>query len=812
MSEPTGRSQLAAALIFILAWAVLASPWLTGRVTIPYDAKAHFQAQIQFLANALHAGQSPAWSPNVFAGSPQIADPQSLIFSPAYLIAAISPAPSFQLFDGYVLTLLAIGGIAIIAFFRDRGWHPAGGLLAALVFAFGASASWRVQHIGQVQSYALFAVALLALTRALDRGSIVYGVGAGVAAGLMIVEPDQVALIGAYLLAMLVIVHVMACPGRRLVESRRIAAPLAAGAIAGALIVLVPLVMTVLFAAASSRPAIPFAEAARGSLHPVSLLTAIIADLFGALSQTVDYWGPYSETWDPNELTLSQNMSQVYAGILPVVLIIVVGFGRGWLFAREIRPYAMMLALVTFYALGSWTPVFRVMFDVLPGVAMFRRPADATFFIGALLGIVGGYLLHRWLGQPGPARLQPTSLAIFVLLLAAGCAIAYLEDHWREARLPIMIAGCWIACALGLLALLTRLPRPNGILAVALAAGFTTADLALNNGPNESTALAPAPYDILKPDTRNSTIRLIKSLTRQPPGSPRRDRVELAGLGFEWPNAAMVHGFDHVLGYNPLRLEVVTEAIGAGDTIAGPDQRQFTALFPSYRSRLADLLGLRYIATPIEIGKIDHRLKPGDVRLIARTRDAFVYENPRALPRVMLVRDFLPAEFGDLIATGAWPSFDPTRTVLLEEIPPEASRTRAVRAPTSRRGTGGPRSTAGLATAAAILMRHRIPAPDDAVRLLRYENTLVEIEAASRRPGYVVLNDVWHPWWSATVDGRPSEVLKANVMFRAVAVPAGRVRVRFTFEPLAGAARELAERVGAAKPPRRAVAGRTDWE
>ncbi len=75
----TARGYWAAGIGFVLAWVVLCWPWLSGSVTIPFDAKAHFQAQIQFLAQALHSGQSPFWNHNIFAGSPQIADPQSLI-------------------------------------------------------------------------------------------------------------------------------------------------------------------------------------------------------------------------------------------------------------------------------------------------------------------------------------------------------------------------------------------------------------------------------------------------------------------------------------------------------------------------------------------------------------------------------------------------------------------------------------------------------------------------------------------------------------------------------------------------------------
>ena len=289
------------------------------------------------------------------------------------------------------------------------------------------------------------------------------------------------------------------------------------------------------------------------------------------------------------------------------------------------------------------------------------------------------------------------------------------------------------------------------------------ADLGVNNGPNESTALAPQLYDVLQPGTRNETIALLKRLTAQPAGSPRRDRVELLGMGFEWPNAGMVHGFDHTLGYNPLRLEEFSEAVGTRDGIASPSERKFTPLFPSYRCRLANLLGLRYIASPVPIERIDQALGGGDLNLVARTKEGYVYENPRALPRVMLLTDWQLADFGELLRSG-WPGVDPRRIVLLEKAPAGFSRRAAV-------GMGG------------------------SARLVRYANTEVVVEAAAPGGGILLFNDVWHPWWRASVDGAAADILKADVMFRAVVVPRGRHVVRFSFHPFAGALGEIVGKV-----------------
>ncbi|MEN5081072.1 hypothetical protein ABE438_01170 [Bosea sp. TWI1241] len=758
------------------AWVVLSWPWLSGSVTIPFDAKAHFQAQIQFLAQALHSGQSPFWTHNVFGGSPQVADPQSLIFSPAILLALISPSPSFREVDVYVLLHLLGGGLGVLMFARQRGWHPAAGLLAALVFAFGASAAWRVQHVGQIASFGFFGLSLWLTARMLDRGTIGAGILAGLAAGFMVLEPDQVALLAAYVLVGMVVAHWLS---GGMASLRASVKPIAAASIAGLAVIALPLLWTWLFAEASTRPAVDIVEAGRGSLHPLSLITAFVADLFGARDPKVDFWGPYSPAWHAGELYLSQNMGQVYAGALPFLLLIAPGLSRGWLWDRAIRPFSIMLLLMVLFALGRYTPFFHFAYEFLPGIKAFRRPADATFLIGGLGAIVSGYLLHRLLSEEKPvAILREVAVALAAALLIAGLSLlmASQRGHFADALVPSLSAVGWAVASLAVLAVIARrrgLAAP--LLASLLVCGLVGADLAVNNGPNESTALAPELYDVLRPETRNETVALLKTLTAQPAGSPRRDRIELLGMGFEWPNAGLVHGFDHTLGYNPLRLAEFSAAVGTRDSIAAPEERVFTPLFPSYHCRLADLLGLRFIASRVPIGQVDRGLHDGDLRLVARTRDGYVYENPRALPRAMFVSGWQMADFDAMTTTGQWPESDPRQVVLLESEPPMASP----------QGAGPGRGE---------------------VRLTRYRNTQIEIDVSADRAGFVLLNDIWHPWWRAEVDGVPAEILKANVLFRAVQVPAGTHKVRFSFHPVEGAIAELRERVEEKLEPQSEVA------
>src|SRR3974390_3214266 len=177
--------------IFALAFLLPAFPWLSGAVTIPWDAKSQFFPPVQFLATSIARGQWPWWTPNVFAGWPLIADPQALLFSPLHdLRAAASSAVGLRAFDAVTFAYLFLGGLGVLLFFRGRGWHVGGAMVAAMAFAFGGAASARIQHTVEVVSLCWLPLALWLLARALERASWGAGLAAGPVLGLFSRRPE----------------------------------------------------------------------------------------------------------------------------------------------------------------------------------------------------------------------------------------------------------------------------------------------------------------------------------------------------------------------------------------------------------------------------------------------------------------------------------------------------------------------------------------------------------------------------------------------------------------------------------------------
>src|SRR5436190_9267396 len=176
-------------------WLVAASRWIVTDTVVPWDAKNQFYAFFRFLASAIHSGHTPFWNPYHYGGHPSVADPQSLVFAPAFVLWAwFDPTPSIRAFDLLVYAHLGIGGLAIGAIGWRAGWPMPASILAAVVFMFGGPASGRLQHSGIILTYALFPLAVLFMQLALDRRSVAFGAAFGAVAAVLAIGRNHEAL------------------------------------------------------------------------------------------------------------------------------------------------------------------------------------------------------------------------------------------------------------------------------------------------------------------------------------------------------------------------------------------------------------------------------------------------------------------------------------------------------------------------------------------------------------------------------------------------------------------------------------------
>lgn len=136
-----------------------------------------------------------------------------------------------------------------------------------------------------------------------------------------------------------------------------------------------------------------------------------------------------------------------------------------------------------------------------------------------------------------------------------------------------------------------------------------------------------------------------------------------------------------------------------------------------------------------------------------------IYEVPNVLPRASLFSQVEILPDSEVLERLKEPSFDPYQTVVL--------------------------SREGLSDQDVTMLQAIKPSTvGGTARIPLYESQLVQIEVETPSPAILMLNDSNYPGWRAYVNGKPAPSLKADYLFRGVAVPEGKSTVEFSYEPI----------------------------
>lgn len=748
---------LYAACTLALAWPMLAGQFLVNPYSDEYIAGYAFR---EYGAAMLRdSGGFPLWNPYLFGGIPFVAGMHGDIFYPTFLLRAMMPTDVAMSLTFALHTFLA--GLFAYCFLRAWGISWFGAAAGGLAYMLGGNVAGFASpgHDGKLYVSAMLPLVLWMIVRGVRDGwRWAWGV-MSIAVGLAVLSPHpqllQYMLLtsGAFGLWVALSSH----DGVRLDRAtavRRLA-------YSGGAVVLGGLMGAIQYLPV--REYVDWSPRAGGkgwehavsySLPPEEMLDFYLPEFTGILER---YWG--------------RNGIHLHSEYLGVVVLLLATLA---LATRERRGFMLFWAVAfvvsLLWALGGNTPFYRLVYAVVPGTKFFRAPSTILYVVQFSVAVLAAIGVERALRS----RFSVRSLigwgvgAVLIALLATTGALTSMATSFAspdryemvQANAGAVISGAWrallfVGAAAGMLFALVRgrlRPVHAGwalLAAMALDLWLVERRYWMFMGPAREIFATDPAIEFIKAQPEPGRV---VALALQPTPIPHDPYYH--GDGF------MVHRVRTPVGYHGNEL-------GRYQVLFGHQQRYVPVLTNPLLWRLSNARYL-YLDSPIGQYLTAIGAAPAD-------SSAFTYllgpVRNSAGATVYLYR--LP---GDNPA--AWV------TPLIVKAPDDA----VLNTLTDRRFD--PRTAALFDTSARVTAREvtTLPAPIDVpARVTRFAPGLVSVELANPAPAgsALVLAENYYPGWTATVDGRPAAVGRADYVLTGVELPTGgrRVELRFRSAP-----------------------------
>jgi len=762
-SRPSATGRTTIAVLAVLALLPVRGLFTTGRLFFVRDLGFFFWSRHLWLRHTIFGGELPLWNPYTAAGHAAYADALNQIFMPLTLVVRLLPSDVVS-FNLWIALPLPVATLGMFGFLRRRLTIPASAL-GACGFALSGAMVSSLNAPNLSWSLALLPWLCWMGDRLVFQPSAPALVSLAVVAALQALSGEPVTLAASVIVLAVCSTTAPRRPGVR--RTRALTWVLAALAIGAALsaVQMLPTTAAGIHAGRAAWSETPDFW----SLHPLAALEAVVPHLFG------NYYSAFLADL-PWMTALNSGREPFFYSIYVGPLIVLLACAGAAAYPRRSAPWLVLLVIFGIAAAGQYTPIYPAVRRLFHPLAFFRFPIKylaVAFFALAVLAAYGCEGLYDPDRHPrirrtaaGGGALATLFAALVIVALAAPSAALH-AIHQVAARIQVSDPDAAAAFLLHV-----GEPLASRSIGLLLAGAGVLALAAGEHGARRRTArmvlLALCAGDLaISNGSLNPTVEVSKL---RPPAwyeqLASRDRIYVGGRlrGFmdaDDPDGSP--GWDipaepsAIAGRAVLNAELPMEPSGwkARESVSydlpvllpaeyGAAMHRFVDAGPFAREAFLRRSGVRWCVLPEDFA---------DGRIIAKVPDWH-----------MIVTECNPAASRIFVATSAEISsnFRSQQDALFD--PSLADSVLRIDATVD--------SAPGAEAADRL----------DAAITKDWTNE-VELAVSLPQDAFVVLRDSYDPGWRATVDGAAVDVLRADTLFRAVHVRAGRHVIRFVYRP-----------------------------
>ncbi len=695
------------------------------------------------------------WTPLLLTGFPVLADPQTCLFYPICFISKFL-IPGYQGWNLYLLSAYFLSALFAALFAYRLTKSNLAALLAGFIYGFGGYQISELRHVQIIQTAAWLPLLLYfveALRHRTKWATLQISLMAATSALTILAGHPQTA---SYIFVATVAYAAFAGSSKRdsgeeekvtgkganLKNSLIVAALSSAAILFGACIAAVQLLPSYELSQQSVRTTFGYKDFLVGELEPMQILGFIMPYLLGGKFGSLEGL-PFSEQGPPPGL--------LFFGFAPIILAL---YAIVRLRTQAVVTYLFATIVLSFlFALGAHTPLAQL-FHAIPILGSFRGLYRVLLLPAFAISILSALAI---------AQIETKEVAPRTTLKEEVLTNFQKLGKWKHVLLCLyVLVGALVPTFLfGTLPLMLYKSRPEQSwrkLLLVLSTCSVILIYAINSqwyreSPKISQFNPPAGCEQLKEKLKEHNQRIFTL------------RGLAADLGEYPPNLSRLWGVDNASGYEPLMPRRYMKLLGIAEG---------GFLQPPWRikaqDRSFDICAVRYLLAPADAfgGRAFVEGAWKFWKLSSQENGVLCYENTRARPRFYIVpehREVSDKEAFVAIKTSALKDgelFDPESMVLIESE--SASKISPSQPVASVETRGNPDSISTIA-------------------IDKLSDEQIELSTESDFNGYLVVADQYYPGWHASLDGLDMPILRANYIQRAIALPAGKHKVVFSYKP-----------------------------